>query len=68
MSLATEVAKYRKLVTAGVGAAAELVSLGFLPNQAQSWVAAVVAVLTTLGVYAVPNAPAPVPVVVPPVV
>lgn len=46
--------QYRKLVAALVGAATEAVALGLLDAKALS---IVVAFLTALGVYAVPNAP-----------
>lgn len=51
-----DLAPYRKLIAALVGAVASAVSLGLLPDTIGQWLAVVVAFLTAAGVYAVPNA------------
>lgn len=48
--------KYRKLVAALIGAVTEAVSLGLVSGPASKYLAVVVAFLTAVGVYAVPNA------------
>lgn len=50
-----DLSRYRKAVTAVVGAALILVS-AFAPGRYDSEIATVLAVLTAVGVYAVPNA------------
>ncbi len=49
----------RKFLVAAVGALAVIVAAGILPEPAKSWAVAALAVATALGVYRVPNAPAP---------
>ena len=51
------IAKYRKFVTAAVGCVALVVSYNLVSGSAQSWLVAILAVATALGVYAVPNKP-----------
>lgn len=53
----TGLARYRKAIAAAVGALAEIVALGVLPEQYQSWATTLIAVATAAGVYAVPNEP-----------
>lgn len=48
-------AQYRKAVVALVGFVVQLVQLGVLDDDASKWVTAVIAGLTLLGVYQVPN-------------
>ena len=48
----------RKALVALVAAAGELTALGVLHGTAQHYVTVAIAVLTAVGVYAVPNAPA----------
>lgn len=50
----------RKLVAAIIGAVGEAISLGLLPDPASKYLAVAVAFLTAVGVYMVPNDPAPV--------
>lgn len=53
-------ATVRKFVVALVGAVGVAISQGLLPEAVTSWFTVVVAFLTALGVYAVPNAKDPV--------
>lgn len=48
-------AKYRKLITAVVGAVGLAITEGVVPGVASRYVAIGVAFLTALGVYTVPN-------------
>jgi len=50
--------KYRKGLVAVAGLAGQLVAAGMIPAPYDKWVAVVLAALTALGVYAVPNTPA----------
>ncbi len=47
----------RKWGIALIGAAAQLVAAGLLPDNLKPWGAVVLALATALGVYAVPNTP-----------
>lgn len=49
--------RYRKFIAAAVGFVAVLISNGVLADDVATWVNAVIAGLTALGVYATPNAP-----------
>lgn len=53
-------ATVRKFVVAFVGAVGVAISQGLLPEAVTSWFTVVVAFLTALGVYAVPNAKDPI--------
>lgn len=55
-NLLDRLAGIRKSITAAVGLATEAVQIGLVTGGAANWVSAVIAVLTVLGVYAVPNA------------
>ena len=48
-------AAYRKLIVALVGAVGVAVSQGLLPDEVGAWLTVVVAFLTAYGVYQVPN-------------
>jgi hypothetical protein len=50
--------QYAKAIAAAIGAAAEAVIQVGLGGEAQKWATIVVAFLTILGVWAVPNKPA----------
>lgn len=52
------VKRYSKAITAACGLAATLVAAGVLDDQAEAIVTGALALLTTLGVYSVPNKPA----------
>lgn len=47
--------RYRKFITAVLGAALSAVSLGLLDGTAAKWVTVSIAFATSLGVYTVPN-------------
>ena len=49
--------RYRKAIAATIGALAEVVALGVLPEQYEAWVTALIAVATVAGVYGVSNEP-----------
>lgn len=51
------IARARKAVVGLVGLAAQVVAAGAVPERYQGWGAAVIALATALGVYAVPNQP-----------
>jgi hypothetical protein len=51
--------RYRKAIVAVLGLAATLVSAGVLDHTAEAIVDGILAAATALGVYAVPNEPAP---------
>jgi hypothetical protein len=57
MNFTTFAARYGKLIAALVGAVTEGINLGIVPSSAQNYVTVILTVLTTLGVYAVPNGP-----------
>jgi hypothetical protein len=50
--------RYRKGIVAAAGLLGQLVAAGIIPAPYDKWAMAVLAALTALGVYAVPNAPA----------
>lgn len=52
----TTITRYRKGITAAAGALAQVVSFGFLNGTALHVASVALAVLTALGVVAVPNA------------
>ena len=56
-----KVAEVRKALAAVSGAAAEAVSLGLLTGSAEKWTTGLIAVVTALLVYRVPNATPPKP-------
>lgn len=47
--------RYSKLIAALVGVVSQLVALGVVDESVNEWVAVVIALLTALGVYVVPN-------------
>lgn len=51
-------AECRKAIVAGLGFAAEMISMGVLSGQAAAIAEAVIGLGTALGVYTVPNDPA----------
>jgi hypothetical protein len=63
-SLANQLARYRKSITAFAGAASLAVSQGLIEGVTAKWIGLGISVLTALGVYAVPNQPAVAPAAV----
>lgn len=55
-----------KFLVALAGLAGEAVTLGVVPQAEVKWVSLAVAIITSVGVYLIPNAPAPVMPVPPP--
>jgi len=59
-----DLSRYRKLLVALVGAVAQALSLGLIPERYRPWAVMVISVATAAGVYVTPNRPPPAPPVV----